>query len=414
MHLPYRSHTPTLEKAAATPVRKRPSLDFSVTGLVSCTMMMFMGIAAINSQANLLFGVFGLMIGILLISGIISKLVLRKLTVVRHLPEYAIVGEVLPVGYEFVNDKRFWPSLSVSMSELRSSEAFLKQPHAYLLHCAGGASAEVTIELIPKRRGLHSLQRYQIGTSFPFGFIKRAIDLVRSDTLVVYPALAKVDPKLLKQFRSAESTGAMMRPQRGGADEFYGVKEYRVGESPRMIYWRRLSALLGVLVSKEMTRVSPPRILLMIDTMLKARTEEEHVNVERAIAMAASVANLALESGLLVGLVVWSGEYVTLPPNRGKRHRRDLLNVLARLPMNIEHDSRELMDAASAQMKSGTSPVLISPRDIQLTLGDKSRGSLVPLCSTSPKNFPAVFQVSTSVSTLHDVCRRISSRIWKQ
>ena len=31
-------------------------------------MMMFMGLAAINSQANLLFGVFGLMIGILAVS----------------------------------------------------------------------------------------------------------------------------------------------------------------------------------------------------------------------------------------------------------------------------------------------------------------------------------------------------------
>ena len=48
-----------------TPVRRKPSLDFSVTGLVYCSMMMFMGLAAINSQANLLFGVFGLMIGIL-------------------------------------------------------------------------------------------------------------------------------------------------------------------------------------------------------------------------------------------------------------------------------------------------------------------------------------------------------------
>ena len=37
-------------------------------------MMMFMGLAAMNSQANLLFGVFGLMIGILLVSGVISRL----------------------------------------------------------------------------------------------------------------------------------------------------------------------------------------------------------------------------------------------------------------------------------------------------------------------------------------------------
>ena len=40
--------------------------------------MMFMGLAAMNTQANLLFGVFGLMIGILLVSGIFSRTVLRK------------------------------------------------------------------------------------------------------------------------------------------------------------------------------------------------------------------------------------------------------------------------------------------------------------------------------------------------
>ena len=50
---------------ARTRVRRRPGLDFSVTGLVFIAMMLFMGLAGINSQANLLFGVFGLMIGIL-------------------------------------------------------------------------------------------------------------------------------------------------------------------------------------------------------------------------------------------------------------------------------------------------------------------------------------------------------------
>jgi len=64
---------------SATPVRKRPSLDFSLTGLVYCSMMMFMGLAAVNTQANLLFGVFGLMIGVLLIAGVISRAVLRRL-----------------------------------------------------------------------------------------------------------------------------------------------------------------------------------------------------------------------------------------------------------------------------------------------------------------------------------------------
>ena len=37
-------------------------------------------------------------------------------------------------------------------------------------------TATVPVELLPKRRGLHRLNRHQISTSFPFGFIKRAIE----------------------------------------------------------------------------------------------------------------------------------------------------------------------------------------------------------------------------------------------
>src|SRR5437762_5098754 len=119
-----------------TLVRRRPSLDFSLTGLVYCSMMMFMGLAAINSQANLLFGVFGLMIGILLISGIISRLVLRKLSIHRVLPENAEVGLTVTITYEFENRNRYWPSVSVTIAELDGAEGFTKQPMSYMLHAA--------------------------------------------------------------------------------------------------------------------------------------------------------------------------------------------------------------------------------------------------------------------------------------
>src|SRR3989442_274086 len=173
--MPKRFSKPLLDKLAATPIRRKPSLDFSVTGLVYCSMMMFMGLAAINSQANLLFGVFGLMIGTLLVSGIISRMVLRRLTIHRVLPELAVVGQPTTGMYEFTNQKRFWPSLSVCCAELEGAEAFTHQLQSYLLHAAAGTTATVPIEATPKRRGLHEMNSYQISTSFPFGFIKRAV-----------------------------------------------------------------------------------------------------------------------------------------------------------------------------------------------------------------------------------------------
>src|SRR6185437_662133 len=105
-----------INPATATVVERLKRLDFSLTGLVYCSMMMFMGLAAMNSQASLLFGVFGLMIGILLVAGVISKMVLRGLHLHRILPELAVVGQPTTVIYEFTNAKRFWPSLSVSLA----------------------------------------------------------------------------------------------------------------------------------------------------------------------------------------------------------------------------------------------------------------------------------------------------------
>jgi uncharacterized protein (DUF58 family) len=188
------------------------------------------------------------------------------------------VGVPTIVSYELRNEKRYWPSFSVTISELDGAEAFTKQSQAYVLHAAPRMTAIVPAQLVPKRRGLHQLNRFQLSTSFPFGFIKRAIDHKQDETLLIYPPLAEVDPKLLQLMRSAESTGTTMRPRRGGNDEFYGLKEYRHGENPRYIYWRR-SARVGTLVSKEMTHVSPPRIVALVDSYLPRRDREHRTTV---------------------------------------------------------------------------------------------------------------------------------------
>ena len=359
-----------------TLVRRKPSLDFSLTGLVYCSMMMFMALAAVNSQANLLFGVFGLMVGILFVSFVISGFILRRMELKRVLPELAIVGQPTTITYEFTNNKKFWPTLSISLAEIDGAEAFTRQPVSYLLHTAPGMTATVPIEVIPKRRGLHEMGRYQISTSFPFGFIKRALDQRQVQELLVYPSIGKVNEKLLSMCRSAESSGAMMRPRRGGMDEFYGLKEHRLGENPRWIYWRR-SARTGVLVAKEMTHVSPPRLVLLVDTHNPQRTMDSHTAVEQTIAMAASLVSEGLERGLSVGLCAWSDGWITIGPNRGKRHRRDLLAVLARLPLNTIHDSHELADHSHHMIKSDTTSVLLTPRAMSSGMTDSARGMLV-------------------------------------
>src|SRR5437588_4904383 len=138
---------------------RRPSIDFSATGLMFIVLWLFMLLAAVNSQANLLFAVAGLMIGILVVSWSISRLVLLRLRVTRILPDHAVVGRRVTVSYEITNEKRYWPSLSVTVAELDGADAFTRQPLAYMLHAAPGMTAIVPTELIPKRRGVHAFDR---------------------------------------------------------------------------------------------------------------------------------------------------------------------------------------------------------------------------------------------------------------
>ena len=363
-------------------LKKKPSLDFSLMGLIYTSMMLFMGLAAINSQANLLFAVFGLMIGVLLVSAFISRIVLRRIQVNRVLPESIFVGQSSTFQYEFANRKRFWPSLSVTVGELTGAEAFAKQPQAYLLHAAAGTKAAVPTQVMPKRRGLHQLDRYQLSTSFPFGFIKRAIERSQKDSILVYPAIAHVDRKFLTLFMSAELGGARMKPRRGGTDEFYGVKEFRNGENPRWIHWRR-SARTGSLVAKEMTRVAPPRLLVLVDTYIAQRSAPEHRAVERTIAMAGSLITRALDEGFSVGLAVWSRDWVLIPASRGKRHARDLMAVLARLELNITADSNAMAEIGRRQLRSGTTSILFTPREVTQTLIDQARGKCIVISANS-------------------------------
>ena len=303
------------------------------------------------------------MIGVLLVSGFISRAVLRGLRIHRHIPEYLVAGQAAAVQYEIANTKRYLPSLSVTVGELTAAEAFLRQPQAYLLHAAAGTRATVLTEVVPKRRGVHQFARFQLSTSFPFGFIRRAVNRDQKDSVLVHPPLAQVDPRLLSMFLSAEQGGARMKPRRGGADEFYGVKEFRQGENPRFICWRR-SARVGTLVAREMSHVAPPRLLIVVDTLLRHRSPAAHAAVEQVIAMAASLVMHGLEQGLAVGLCAFSGQSVLVAPSRGKRHGRELLSILSRLPLNTSCDLDSLVESARNLLREGTTRIIFTPNDI--------------------------------------------------
>ena len=376
--------------------RVRPGLDFSLTGLVYSSMMMFLGLAAINSQANPLFGVFGMMVGVLLISGVISRIVLRGVSIERRLPAAAQVGRPVRIRYLVSNRKRFWPTFSLTIAELDAGGTggiFDRQPHAYVLHAASGMSADVAADVVPQRRGWVELDRVQLATSFPFGFIKRAVIRRYADRLLVGPPRAALEPTALTRFLAAESSGLSQRLRRGGSDELVGLREYRPGDAPRTIHWRR-SARTGNLgsgtavatrrhetdtglVVREMRRAAPPRLVVLVDTFAPPDADGEALGrVEKNLSVAASLVAGAGDRGLSVGLVLRGpgGIWLETKPDRGKRHSSELLRALAEASRNDAADLRALVNAGVHLAKGDTTGVVVTA-DLQDDLGRSVAGS---------------------------------------
>src|SRR5947209_1776521 len=93
--------------------------EVTLAGLVFIGVTSFVLLAAVNSQANLLFWAFGVMAGGLMVSAIMGASFLRAIEVDRLTGDHAVAGENLEIHYRLVNHKRYWPCFAIRLTEAR-------------------------------------------------------------------------------------------------------------------------------------------------------------------------------------------------------------------------------------------------------------------------------------------------------
>ena len=108
--------------------------------------------------------------------------------------------------------------------------------------------------------------------------------------------------------------------------------------------------------------------------------------------MAASLVDTAMEQGLTVGAFAWAGPAASadaadgwhgVAATRGKRQRRDLMTLLARLPANADHGAADLLARAGDLLEPGTTAVLLTARAVEVGGTDRLRTGLVSVVAGS-------------------------------
>jgi uncharacterized protein (DUF58 family) len=289
------SRHPLIRRLAAWRRSMRPPrrLKFTREGKFFVGITLGVGFAAINTANNLLYLLLGMLLALIVVSGVMSELSLRHLTVVRRLPLRAQVGRAHLVEIEVFNHKVRVPSYAIEVEDLRAGQPADKR--CFFLKISPKSAQVAAYRRTPTRRGRDLHVGFRIATRFPFGLFEKSREVPADGELVIYPAVDSV--RLPHAPAQGRFPGADLVVARGHGEEFLGLKLMRPGEDPRDVHWRK-SAAVGQLVMRERARETRPDVTLTLDTIRPDGAGEEWVVAfERRIRDLASRAIAHLKRG---------------------------------------------------------------------------------------------------------------------
>ena len=264
-------------------VRPPRKLKFTREGKFFVGITLGVGFAAINTGNNLLYLLLGMLLALIIVSGLMSELSLRDLTVVRRLPLRAQVGRPHLVEIEVFNHKGRVPSYAIEVEDLRAGQPADKR--CFFLKISPKSAQVAAYRRTPAKRGRDKHVGFRIATRFPFGLFEKSREVPAEGELIIYPA---VDPVALPTMPAGRYSGGDAAFGRGHGDDYLGLKLLREGEDPRDVHWRK-SAAVGQLVARERARDARPDVVLTLDVIRPDDAKEEWFNTfERKIRDVAS------------------------------------------------------------------------------------------------------------------------------
>jgi uncharacterized protein (DUF58 family) len=198
------------------------------------------GAGAINTGNNLLYLIFGVFLGLIIASGILSDSNLWNVALDWTFPTVTYVGEPTSYFVTAFNAKKWLPTLSLTI-ELHGSLRGENISLASFIPSVGKAAKTVqTTQFTPQRRGYLQIEQAALKTRFPFGLLEKKWTLHENSGtsgLFIYPKKWPVAlEEILRQTLGHESDTASSAKGEGLTAS--GVRDFRPGDNPRRIHWK--------------------------------------------------------------------------------------------------------------------------------------------------------------------------------
>lgn len=346
-------------------------------GLLYVFVTLLVAFSAVNLQNNLLFWILGVLISALLISGVVSGVMMSRLQIKRLIPSHGLVGDALPVRYALTNRGRLMPAFNLHIEECPAVDRlgwnhFLHPGRAWVMHAGLRETVHGEAIFWPHRRGRVTFKDLRIWTTFPFGIVKKSITVSTEKQTLVYPELFELRRAVLSRLTRHGLLGVRITRRSGAGDDYFGMREYRPGDSMRQIAWKRTAAL-DRLISIERTQPAPPKLRIILnlargdeagDAQHDASSQRELE--EKAISLAASIIFAANQLGYELGLTVLGIEGLRFAIRRHHWHTEKLFAGLAGIDLQGE---RQPLDPEAVPSSDHAGQIVIHVDSVYPSVG---------------------------------------------
>ncbi len=301
-------------------------LEFTREGKYFTGMTLLIGFGAINTGNNLLYLLLGMMLALIIISGVMSESVLQKLEVHRRLPERIFAGQPALAEVTLINHKLRAPSFSIQILERIVGVPLVDRPAVYFMRVAPNhAQATGQYRFAWPRRGRWRIEGVEVATRFPFDLFRKSRDFDTAAEVIVYPM--PLDPPDIHGI-AARPQGDVRRHRIGGGGDFYGLRDLRQGDDARAVHWKS-SARRGELLVRESEEEETRAVVLCLHNRWGAGDSpapSHRARLEEAVGLCAGLAQQLLARGFAVGLATLDE---SIPVNTGAGHFDRILRALA-------------------------------------------------------------------------------------
>jgi uncharacterized protein (DUF58 family) len=242
-------------------------------------------------------------------------------------------------------------------------------------------------------RGTADFGPVEVSASDALGVLSRSRTLDTPQRLMILPDVMKLRRVAVRPRRTRAYAGPVPARQGGSGVEFFGVREYQVGDPLRWINWQVSARHPRSLYTNEFEQERITDVGLILDA--RRRTDVEGAGkrlFEHSVEATASLAAAFLSDGNRVGLLVYGGFLDWTFPGYGRIQEERILRALSGAETGESRVFESLDYIPTRYFPAKSQLVLVSPLcedDIRTLVRLRARGYQLLIISPDPVAYEA-------------------------